>query len=478
MKLDKPCAHSDRDAACAELPDLRRLNYFYGQMLGVNDFRTEQAFFREKLKLHNRCLHGYGTVCGLLVTTVPPPQECRGEDDVKRQKLQAELDALRRQLEQARSKNDETSAKQVEERIALLQQRLDKLPPAECAPPAPARVVVECGMALDCEGNEIIVPRPYAFDPWSLLTEHDRKKVQDSQGTDLYLSICYCEQPVDPVRPVLPDACGATPDCTHGKLRDSFSLRLTTQPPPRDTRCEPCCSGCQEACLLLAVLRGYRKGEAPAAVDNGVRRLVSTYPATTITGISWTQGATYSIDAAAEILGWPGSPGSGGSPAAPGSPGIQVNFSRPVLSSTLTDGVVQLWVIEGGRTRAAGVYFLEGRFEDFAGADTVDSFRFTYQGDEGLDPGDQLMVTIRCAFILDECCRPVDGAHVGGRVPLIAGFERFDRSTPHAQCERRPPGYGPWTSGAGTPGASFEGWFFVEQGKEGEKRRGTQESRK
>jgi hypothetical protein len=467
MKPDTPHVHGERDAACAELPDLRRLNYFYGQMLGVNDFRTEQAFFREKLKLHNRCLHGWGTVCGLMVTIVPPPQDCHGEADGRRAELQALLDDLGRQLEDARRKGDEHTANALRERMEMTRRELEALPAGECTATEPARIVVECGMALDCEGNEILVPRPYTFDPWLLLGERDRKKVQDGQGTDLYLSICYCEQPVDPVRPVLPDACGGTPVCTHGKLRDSFSLRLTSEAPPRDTRCETCCSSCEEACVLLAVLRGYRKGQAPTSVDNGVRRLVSTYPATAITGISWTQGATYSIADASEILG-----------SRDGSPGIQVSFSRPILTSTLVPGVVQLWVIEGGRTRGAGMYSLEGAFEDFGGAATVESFRFTYQGDEGLDPGDQLMVTVRCAFILDECCRPVDGAHVGGRVPILPGFERFDRSTPRMQCERRPPGYGPWTSGAGTPGSSFEGWFFVEQAKDGDKRRTTQEHRK
>lgn len=464
MALKNPCNQVQGDAACADLPDLKRLNYFYGQMLGVNDFRTEQAFFREKLKLHNRCLHGYGTVCGLKVVPLPPAQRCKSESDLARQKLQAELDALAAKPEEARKKNDEPAAKQLLERIEGIRRRLQELPPAGCDAPVPARVVVECGLALDCEGNEIIVPRPYDFDPWHLLSDDDRKRVQEGQGTDLYLSICYCEQPVDPVRPVMPNACGATPECSPGKLRDAFKLRLTSTAPPRDTRCEPCCSCCQDACLLLAVLRGYRKGLPATHVDNSVRRLVSTYPATTITGISWTHGATYSASEAGEIIGSPGGP-----------PGIQVNFSRPVLTSTLTDGVVDLWVIEGGRTRRAGVYYLEGSFEDFGTKDRVDSFRFTYQGDENLDPGDRVMVTIRCAFILDECCQPVDGVHVGGRVPLIAAFNKFDRSTPHPCCDIKPPGYGPWTSGAGTPGSSFESWFFVEKPKDGEKRRSGKE---
>jgi hypothetical protein len=329
--------------------------------------------------------------------------------------------------------------------------------------------VLECGLALDCHGNEILVPRDYSFDPWHLLSERDRKLVRDGKGIDLYLSICYCEQPIDPVRPVLAGACGGSPECTHGKVRESFSLHLTTEPPPPDDACETCCGPCRHDCVLLAVLRGFRREAGAQAVDNGVRRLLSTYVATTITGISFTQGATYSIDESAQILGWRDGPA-----------GIQVDLSRPVLTSTLVPGVVQLWVIEGGHTRGAGIYALEGAFEDFGGAEAVSSFRYTYRGDEGLDPGDQLILTILGPHILDKCCRPLDGANVGGRVPLIAGFEKFDKSQPHAHCALRPPGYGPWTSG-GSPGqpsgSNFQAWFFVKRAEEGEKRRG-QEHRK
>src|SRR5262245_50795526 len=71
--------HHDRtrdDHSCTTVPELQRLQYFFGQMLGVADFRSEQAYFREKLKLHNRCFHGYGTVCGLKVRPVPRPENC------------------------------------------------------------------------------------------------------------------------------------------------------------------------------------------------------------------------------------------------------------------------------------------------------------------------------------------------------------------------------------------------------------------
>jgi hypothetical protein len=47
---------------------LERLRYFPRQLLTADDMRTEQEYFREKMRRHNRMLHGWGVVCGLIVT--------------------------------------------------------------------------------------------------------------------------------------------------------------------------------------------------------------------------------------------------------------------------------------------------------------------------------------------------------------------------------------------------------------------------
>jgi hypothetical protein len=47
---------------------LKRNRYFNGRMLGARDFTDEQEYVRERLRRHNRCLHGYGVVYGLGVT--------------------------------------------------------------------------------------------------------------------------------------------------------------------------------------------------------------------------------------------------------------------------------------------------------------------------------------------------------------------------------------------------------------------------
>jgi hypothetical protein len=61
---------NDRRATCScESHDaaLERLNYVKGHTITAEDFETEQEYFLERLRRHNRFLHGYGVVCGLLV---------------------------------------------------------------------------------------------------------------------------------------------------------------------------------------------------------------------------------------------------------------------------------------------------------------------------------------------------------------------------------------------------------------------------
>jgi len=73
-----------------------------------------------------------------------------------------------------------------------------------------------------------------------------------------------------------------------------------------------------------------------------------------------------------------------------------------------------------------------------------------------------VLITVRTAFLLDRCCRPVAGTHVGGKVPLIDASRAGEERT--AGCAVPPSGVGPWTSGNGFGGDVFESWFFVKEG--------------
>jgi hypothetical protein len=52
-------------------PDIR-VNYEFGLVLGVDEFRQEQMYHLEKNYLHHRTLHGYGRVSGLVVGIAQP----------------------------------------------------------------------------------------------------------------------------------------------------------------------------------------------------------------------------------------------------------------------------------------------------------------------------------------------------------------------------------------------------------------------
>ena len=89
---------------------LERPRFFPGRLLTSDDLAQEQTYVREKRKLHNRALHGFGVVSGLKVSSQS------------------------------------------------------------------GGVVISPGIALDCEGNEIVIEAPQSLSP------------QPQSGNGVYLS--------------------------------------------------------------------------------------------------------------------------------------------------------------------------------------------------------------------------------------------------------------------------------------------------
>ncbi len=110
----------------ATLRYLKRSRFFPGKLLTAEDLELEQEYFREKLKRHNRYLHGFGVVFGLDVSN--------GSSDV----------------------------------------------------------VISPGLAIDCEGNEIVVPDPL-----------EQALPSPDLVSTLFLSISYIEKETDPVPAVV-----------------------------------------------------------------------------------------------------------------------------------------------------------------------------------------------------------------------------------------------------------------------------------
>lgn len=454
----KPTPSDHGAGDCAPVPEFRRLNYTYGQLLGVADFRTEQSYFREKQRLHNRCLHGYGVVCGLLVHPADDPRHCAPSD--KDKAAEEELGRELASLQAKRKDGSPDDQAKIDVEIERIKRQLQGLTDRYCTEAPPVRVTIDCGVALDCEGNELVVRRPLVVDLWRELSAEDRKRIAD-KPQPIYLSLCYCEQPVDPIRPVLADQCGAVPDCSYGKLRESVRVHVSLAEPEEDKCCETCCSACGECCLLLARIDDFRRGHKVelGSIHNEERRRLSTYQPTVITGINWVHGAEYDRDVANKAFGFDSDTG-----------GIEIHFSRPVRVSTIKRGVVELWRIKGGGGEAGGISEVSGRFVDLPASGSVSKIRYRpgdaedSRDDENrdrLDYRDRVLITVRCAFILDKCCRPVDGANVGGRVPPLQSAAFPDGYAAAAECDTPPWGYGPWTSGTGIPGSTFESWIIV-----------------
>lgn len=502
-KADQACTNSHD--ACASLPELVRMNYFHGQLISDRDLRTEQHYFRARLRHANRCLHGYGVLCGLELEAVPEREDCSPEDEKRRDGLRGRIEDYDRRIEELRRSAMEEGADvaAIEERIEKLEAEREALVRESEAPPRrypPGRgekphrprhlVTLGCGAAIDCEGNDIIVRNSSPVDLDKLLACAPRDEAGDhhahgsrpgesgpelesdpdpdkeapgdkghEDGRYAWLSICWRECGIEPTRPFELDECATSVRCHDARIAEGWRLTASWNRPPEDDRCEPCCSACREACLLLARIRiDPDRPVRPEDIDYSVRRRFGLYEPTMISGISWLHGFTYSLGAADLLLG-----------ADDPNSGLEIRFSRPVRADSLEKGVVDVWRIEGGRGGRGESRSMEAQLILPASTDgMVDRIIISNSSRERVQLGDRIFVTVRGAFILDSCCRAVEGAHLGGRVPRLPGddeatkraMEEESKAEPLAGCVRPPHGPVPWTTGAG---GNFESWFYVSE---------------
>ncbi|MFF8958579.1 hypothetical protein [Streptomyces sp. NPDC014894] len=416
-----------------DAPPLRRLRYFHGQMLGARDFQREQDYHREKLKLRLRALLGHGVVCGLLVEPAPGPGD--GCPDGPGQPAPADGPPDAEPFEAPDGSGWDGPGR----------------------PRRRAVVRITPGLAVDCDGHEVVVRGGCAVDLWKALPP-------DERDTDtVWVGVQYGERPVEPTRAVYNDGCADTADHEFGWTEECYTVRVTGCEPPKEERCDACCSRCEHTVLWLARIDGVRPYE-PVRADRirmDVRRPFGRHVPVVITGVSWRHGHTYTVEEARALLGTHDENG-----------GLLVRFSDGVRADTLRPGVVEIQVIEGGAGRNASTWYMGGAFTEPDGSrEFTDRFRYRQTTRETLQDGDRVLISVRAAFLLDRCCRPVDGTNVGGRVPAVAAGTDTSPDTgadtgasPDAgPCALPPSGYGPWTSGTGSGGDVFESWFFVKE---------------
>jgi hypothetical protein len=445
-----------------EQEPFRRLRYFHGQMLTARDFQREQEYFREKLKLRMRCLLGYGVVCGLFVEPVENGHDDKNGDDKAGDDKAGDDKAGDDKAKDADKDTDEGGKGGPDDRHGR------------------AKVRLTSGLGVDCDGNEVPVNGSCVVD----LREAVQADERTGGSRTVWIGIEYTERAVEPTRTVFNSSCADTSDCEYGYTEECHVVRVTTHEPPRDERCETCCSRCEHKVLWLARIDDVDWDRAVRAdqIHMNVRRPFGKRVPTVITGVNWIHGHTYTVDEAKQLLGTQKDSG-----------GLVVWFSDDVRTDALRPGVVDIQVIEGGAGRNADTWYMGGKFEEPDDGEFTRRFRYRQTTRETLQDGDRVLITVRAAFILDKCCRPVDGTNVGGKVPFVrrgrevgaddpAGwpdpYATADASTathpdhpghpspdpePSTGCAVPPSGVDPWTSGTGAGGDVFESWFFVTE---------------
>lgn len=166
--------------------NLERVRYFPRQLITADDMRQEQDFFREKMRRHNRFLHGWGVVCGCEVEVAKDNQEVV-EDN-----------------------------------------------------PSPWSVIVHGGYVITPRGDEILIPerianKPLTFDlagdwrhPYNPCPEPSpcspARGTSSEKENTVYLAVCYTECNVRPSR-IHPAGCGCDEAaCEYSRIRESFEL--------------------------------------------------------------------------------------------------------------------------------------------------------------------------------------------------------------------------------------------------------------
>jgi hypothetical protein len=177
----------------------KRVNYIHGLVLGVDEFNQEECYLLEKDRLHNRSLHGYGTVCGIQV-----------------------------------SQEDQTTGLEIK---------------------------VDAGMAISPSGQVIQVPRTQCaiLNEWLASHGEEIAEVLGSPSIagplSLYLMLCYRECKTDLV-PIPTGPCQSLEETTApSRIADDFSLSFELQEPP-DEHFESVMQGFSDLLLNIPVEAG------------------------------------------------------------------------------------------------------------------------------------------------------------------------------------------------------------------------------
>ena len=306
-------------------------------------------------------------------------------------------------------------------------------------------LTVGAGVAIDCCGRFIILREPYHCRLHGLLGHDERTALL--AGEPLYVAVEHVERRVRPTRG-LADGCDPLASTQYGRIKDEARVVVSRERPEHPS-CETCLGACPDDRVLLASVRLTDPPRLePVSVRNRLRRQLARHELATITELGWQHCGQYQRRQAERLL----------------ADGVGLRFSRPIKVDSLQEGVVELMVYEGGSGRRDSLYFKAVRLEWEAKGGLTDTVFVRVAQPEGYNAGDRIHLSVRCDFLLDECCRAVSGAHLGGGVPFDPALVRAKvghPKPPKLACERPPGGGGRWRSGNGVEGGVFESWIKV-----------------
>lgn len=191
MTSTVPCGMPACDTSVAERP-----RYFPRQILTPDDLTLEQEYFRNKLRRHNRIMHGWGVVCGARICPV---------------------------LQPGPSPNAPSS----------YQPWIVSVSSGYVLGPYGDEIVLDCCRTINLQtsGATGITGEPCVepVDPWC-----SEVFVQRDTPATLYIAVKYKECKTRPVR-VQPAGCGCDDSsCEYSRLRDGYEIGVLVSCPDQN----------------------------------------------------------------------------------------------------------------------------------------------------------------------------------------------------------------------------------------------------
>jgi len=186
MNHDTTCCVVPCDQSVAERP-----RYYARQLITSDDLTLEQDYFRSKLRLHNRLLHGWGVVCGAQVCPVPKANSGNNTD-------------------------------QKEPWMVMVC-------PGYVLGPYGDEIYIDCKRPVDLRTRGVVgvtgEPCTDSIDPWCTEVPEER------DTTKLFVAVRYKQIATRPVR-VQPAGCGCDDNrCESSRWRDGYEIGILTSWP-------------------------------------------------------------------------------------------------------------------------------------------------------------------------------------------------------------------------------------------------------